>query len=185
VQALSKHKRCFGSRLLAVLQLDVGLAPPWVIWVAIGRARKPRLEFPRVLLTQRYIYTIDDDCFVAQDPSGRDINVLETHIRNITTPSTPFFFNTLYDPFREGADFVRGMSNGRQRKPWFAVRKLACLFVFAVMGIVTSNLTTHPRFWRAYGCGDRHAVATSCCGLQATRSACARGSPLQSVTGCG
>uniref|UniRef100_A0A7S3QTG8 UDP-arabinopyranose mutase n=1 Tax=Dunaliella tertiolecta TaxID=3047 RepID=A0A7S3QTG8_DUNTE len=57
---------------------------------------------------KRYIYTIDDDCFVCKKPTGEDINVLEQHIHNLLTPSTPFFFNTLYDPFREGADFVRG-----------------------------------------------------------------------------
>lgn len=45
---------------------------------------------------------------VAKDPSGTEINALEQHIKNILTPSTPFFFNTLYDPYREGADFVRG-----------------------------------------------------------------------------
>jgi reversibly glycosylated polypeptide/UDP-arabinopyranose mutase len=57
---------------------------------------------------KRYIYTIDDDCFVAKNPSGEDINVLHQHIQNLLTPSTPFFFNTLYDPYRAGADFVRG-----------------------------------------------------------------------------
>ncbi len=57
---------------------------------------------------KRYVYTIDDDCFVAKDPSGASINALEQHIRNLLTPSTPLFFNTLYDPFAEGADFVRG-----------------------------------------------------------------------------
>ena len=56
----------------------------------------------------RYIYTIDDDCFVAKDPAGKPINVLEQHIKNLLTPATPFFFNTLYDPYREGTDFVRG-----------------------------------------------------------------------------
>lgn len=45
---------------------------------------------------------------VAKDPSGKDINALEQHIKNLLSPSTPFFFNTLYDPFRDGADFVRG-----------------------------------------------------------------------------
>ena len=57
---------------------------------------------------KKYIYTIDDDCFVAKDPSGKPINVLEQHIKNLLSPSTPFFFNTLYDPYREGTDFVRG-----------------------------------------------------------------------------
>jgi len=45
---------------------------------------------------------------VAKDPSGKDINALEQHIKNLLSPSTPFFFNTLYDPYRVGADFVRG-----------------------------------------------------------------------------
>lgn len=45
---------------------------------------------------------------VAKDPSGKDINALEQHIKNLLSPSTPFFFNTLYDPYRDGADFVRG-----------------------------------------------------------------------------
>ncbi len=33
---------------------------------------------------------------------------MQQHLTNLTTPATPFFFNTLYDPYREGADFVRG-----------------------------------------------------------------------------
>lgn len=57
---------------------------------------------------KKYIFTIDDDCFVAKDPSGKEIDALQQHIKNLLTPSTPFFFNTLYDPYREGADFVRG-----------------------------------------------------------------------------
>lgn len=56
----------------------------------------------------KYVYTIDDDCFVAKNPTGEDINALEQHIRNLLTPSTPYFFNTLYDPYAPGADFVRG-----------------------------------------------------------------------------
>ena len=36
------------------------------------------------------------------------MNALEQHIKNLLCPSSPFFFNTLYDPYREGADFVRG-----------------------------------------------------------------------------
>eukprot|EP00270_Netrium_digitus_P007954 TRINITY_DN233_c0_g1_i3.p1 TRINITY_DN233_c0_g1~~TRINITY_DN233_c0_g1_i3.p1 ORF type:complete len:363 (+),score=37.43 TRINITY_DN233_c0_g1_i3:72-1160(+) len=57
---------------------------------------------------KKYIFTIDDDCFVAKDPSGKEIDVAIQHIENLQKPSTPFFFNTLYDPYREGTDFVRG-----------------------------------------------------------------------------
>ncbi|CAI5961894.1 unnamed protein product [Closterium sp. NIES-65] len=64
--------------------------------------------FGYMVSKKKYIYTIDDDCFVAKDPSGKDINALQQHIKNLLSPSTPYFFNTLYDPYREGADFVRG-----------------------------------------------------------------------------
>lgn len=54
----------------------------------------------------------------AKNPSGEDINALEQHIRNLLTPSTPDFFNTLYDPYRPGADFVRGYPfSMREGKP--------------------------------------------------------------------
>ncbi|KAE8713122.1 UDP-arabinopyranose mutase 1 [Hibiscus syriacus] len=64
--------------------------------------------FGYMVSKKKYIFTIDDDCFVAKEPSGKAINALEQHIKNLLSPSTPFFFNTLYDPYREGADFVRG-----------------------------------------------------------------------------
>jgi reversibly glycosylated polypeptide/UDP-arabinopyranose mutase len=57
---------------------------------------------------KRYIYTIDDDCLVAKKPSGEDIDALSQHLDNLLKPATPYFFNTLYDPFADGADFVRG-----------------------------------------------------------------------------
>ncbi|CAN6888007.1 unnamed protein product [Brassica oleracea] len=64
--------------------------------------------FGYMVFKKKYIYTIDDDCFVAKDPSGKEINALEQHIKNLLSPSTPHFFNTLYDPYSDGADFVRG-----------------------------------------------------------------------------
>ncbi|CAA7051043.1 unnamed protein product [Microthlaspi erraticum] len=64
--------------------------------------------FGYMVSKKKYIFTIDDDCFVAKDPSGKEINALEQHIKNLLTPSTPHFFNTLYDPYGDGADFVRG-----------------------------------------------------------------------------
>ncbi|KAI9091974.1 hypothetical protein K1719_027909 [Acacia pycnantha] len=62
--------------------------------------------FGYMVSKKKYIFTIDDDCFVAKDPSGKDINALEQHIKNLLSPSTPYFFNTLYDPYREGTDFL-------------------------------------------------------------------------------
>ncbi|KAL2896111.1 putative UDP-arabinopyranose mutase 2 [Bienertia sinuspersici] len=47
--------------------------------------------FGYMVSKKKYIYTIDDDCFVAKDPSGNDINALEQHIKNLLCPSTPSF----------------------------------------------------------------------------------------------
>ncbi|KAH1200160.1 UDP-arabinopyranose mutase 1 [Glycine max] len=47
--------------------------------------------FGYMVSKKKYIYTIDDDCF-----------------KTSSVHPHPFFFNTLYEPFREGADFVRG-----------------------------------------------------------------------------
>ncbi|XP_048324016.2 probable UDP-arabinopyranose mutase 5 [Ziziphus jujuba] len=57
---------------------------------------------------KKYIVSIDDDCMPAKDKDGSLVDVVAQHISNLATPATPFFFNTLYDPFRKGADFVRG-----------------------------------------------------------------------------
>lgn len=57
---------------------------------------------------KKYIVSIDDDCSPAKDGKGFRVDAVAQHIANLTSPATPFFFNTLYDPYREGADFVRG-----------------------------------------------------------------------------
>lgn len=38
----------------------------------------------------------DENCLIAKDPSGKDIDALQQHMTNLTSPATPFFFNTLY-----------------------------------------------------------------------------------------
>ena len=98
---------------------------------------------------KKYIYTIDDDCFVAKSPDGSSINALEQHIRNLLTPSTPFFFNTLYDPYAEGADFVRGypfslrngaptaVSHGTVTSS-FSVQRLSCKISVKIFAHVLS-----------------------------------------------
>ena len=65
---------------------------------AAARRRRRRRAAPAPLPRRRS----------AKNPSGEDINALEQHIKNLLTPSTPDFFNTLYDPYAPGADFVRG-----------------------------------------------------------------------------
>ncbi|KAL3749816.1 hypothetical protein ACJRO7_010873 [Eucalyptus globulus] len=57
---------------------------------------------------KKYVVSIDEDCLPAQDSTGNFVDAVAQHIVNLTTPATPFFFNTLYDPYCKGADFVRG-----------------------------------------------------------------------------
>ncbi|XP_034201412.1 UDP-arabinopyranose mutase 1-like [Prunus dulcis] len=37
--------------------------------------------FGYLVSKKKYIFTIDDNCFVAKDPSGKEINALEQNIR--------------------------------------------------------------------------------------------------------
>ena len=54
------------------------------------------------------MWSLDDDCLPAVGPDGQLVNAPLQHAINLLTPSTPYFYSTVYDPFRHGADFVRG-----------------------------------------------------------------------------
>ena len=62
--------------------------------LAVARPPVPPAHPPRLLPSR--------PCS-AKNPTGEDINALEQHIKNLLSPSTPDFFNTLYDPYRPGA----------------------------------------------------------------------------------
>ncbi|EFJ31845.1 UDP-arabinopyranose mutase-like protein [Selaginella moellendorffii] len=66
--------------------------------------------FALLASTRRYLAFLDlSSAAPATDPATGDaIDPFQQHLTNLRSPSTPFFFNTLYDPFRPGADFVRG-----------------------------------------------------------------------------
>lgn len=64
--------------------------------------------FGYLMSQKKYIFSVDDDCFPAKDSNGLLVDAVGQHISNLATPATPFFFNTLYDPYTKGADFVRG-----------------------------------------------------------------------------
>lgn len=66
-------------------------------------------SFGFLVSTKQFIFTLDTDCSPAKDPiTGSLIDPIRRHLKNLTQPATPFFFNTLYDPYRDGTDFVRG-----------------------------------------------------------------------------
>ncbi|ONK72560.1 uncharacterized protein A4U43_C04F20690 [Asparagus officinalis] len=64
--------------------------------------------FGYLVSSKKYIISIDDNCFPAHDPNNNITDAVAQHLTNLQTPATPFFFNTLYDPYTKGADFVRG-----------------------------------------------------------------------------
>ncbi|CAF3079519.1 unnamed protein product [Rotaria socialis] len=86
------------------IETALGKDKQWIISTQDASIR----NFGFLVSNKTFIYTIDDDCLPAKDANGSHINVLSRHIQNLVTNSTPYFFNTLYDPYRDGADFVRG-----------------------------------------------------------------------------
>eukprot|EP00798_Chlamydomonas_sp_ICE-L_P016427 gene16427-22641_t len=67
------------------------------------------ISFGILMSTKKYVLVLDEYCVPAPEPkSTTPMDTLQAHVDNLDEPSTPFFFNTLYDPFRTGADFVRG-----------------------------------------------------------------------------
>ncbi|XP_004516238.1 probable UDP-arabinopyranose mutase 5 [Cicer arietinum] len=64
--------------------------------------------FSFLVSKKKYVVCIDDDCVPEKDNAGNFVDAVAPHIVNLKTPATPFFFNTLYDPFCRGADFVPG-----------------------------------------------------------------------------
>lgn len=64
--------------------------------------------FGYLVSSKKYIISIDDNCFPAQDPNNNIVDAVAQHLTNLKLPATPYFFNTLYDPYTKGADFVRG-----------------------------------------------------------------------------
>jgi reversibly glycosylated polypeptide/UDP-arabinopyranose mutase len=66
-------------------------------------------NFGFLVSKKKLVYTVDDDCRPAMGPDGKTpVNAVLEHARNLLAPATPYFFNTVYDPYRDGSDFVRG-----------------------------------------------------------------------------
>lgn len=64
--------------------------------------------FGYLVSNKKYIISIDDDCSPAKTKNGDLVDIVAQHVNNLKNPATPFFFNTLYDPYQKGTDFVRG-----------------------------------------------------------------------------
>ena len=60
-------------------------------------------HFGFLVSDRKFINPLDDDTLPTHN-----FDELAEHFQNLNTPSTPHFFNTLYDPHAKGADFVPG-----------------------------------------------------------------------------
>ena len=65
-------------------------------------------NFGFLVSSKPFIWSVDDDCFPASHPNGNLVDAISEHAINLLTPSTPYFFNTVYDPYKPCVDFVRG-----------------------------------------------------------------------------
>ena len=65
-------------------------------------------NFGFLVSRKKFVWSVDDDCFPANNTEGKPVNALMEHALNLLTPSTPYFFNTVYDPYQPCVDFVRG-----------------------------------------------------------------------------
>jgi reversibly glycosylated polypeptide/UDP-arabinopyranose mutase len=65
-------------------------------------------NFGFLVSRKKLVYTVDDDCRPAVGPDGKLVDAVREHAKNLLNPATPFFFNTVYDPYKAGSDFVRG-----------------------------------------------------------------------------
>jgi hypothetical protein len=91
----------------ATCRADVEAALGDKAWCVPARGSACRC-FGFLVSRKRYVLTLDADCRAAADPYGQPVDALGHHMRNLLAPATPYYFNTLYDPYRDGADFVRG-----------------------------------------------------------------------------
>ncbi|XP_078434111.1 putative inactive UDP-arabinopyranose mutase 2 [Wolffia australiana] len=55
---------------------------------------------------KRIVVILDSSCRPHRSSGSGD--PVAQHLTNLLTPATPSYFNTLYDPYRSGVDFVRG-----------------------------------------------------------------------------
>lgn len=76
-------------------------------WIISRRDASIR-NFGFLVSKKPYVWSLDDDCLPTLGPDGMLVNAPLMHVMNLLTPSTPYFFNTVYDPYRDGSDFVRG-----------------------------------------------------------------------------
>ena len=88
-------------------RLDIERALGDKSWIISQKDASIR-NFGFLISRKKFVWSVDDDCFPANGSDGKPVDALMEHALNLLTPSTPYFFNTVYDPYQQCVDFVRG-----------------------------------------------------------------------------
>ena len=88
-------------------RLDIEKAMGESSWIISQKDASIR-NFGFLVSRKKFVWSVDDDCFPANNTDGKPVDALMEHALNLLTPSTPYFFNTVYDPYQPCVDFVRG-----------------------------------------------------------------------------
>lgn len=72
---------------------DIELALTSRSWIISKKDASIR-NFGFLVSDKKIVYTLDDGCLPATDHDGNLVNSIESHVYNLLTPSTPYFFNT-------------------------------------------------------------------------------------------
>ena len=65
-------------------------------------------SFGLMAVEKELVFFLDRFSRPALDAAGKVINPLIAHAAALLTPATPYYYNTLYDPFHKVSDFSRG-----------------------------------------------------------------------------
>jgi len=64
-------------------------------------------SFGLMAADKEFVWFLDRHMRPARDAAGKIINPLAAHVLTLATPSTPYYYNTHYDPFHKTSDFSR------------------------------------------------------------------------------
>ncbi|KNA24103.1 hypothetical protein SOVF_018870 [Spinacia oleracea] len=95
----------FDAQIFTKADMDKAVGPSLTSQLFSGYSCR---YYGYLVSNKKYVISIDDDCIPAKDDKGFQVDAVAQHLFNLAAPATPLFFNTLYDPFCKGADFVRG-----------------------------------------------------------------------------
>ena len=108
--SLTKKITLYSYKIATLRNLLLSLVGPILgnkSWVISQKDASIR-SFCFLMSRKPLVWSLDDDCYPAQGPNGGLVNAISEHVFYLLTPSTPYFFDSVYDSYRPCVDFVRG-----------------------------------------------------------------------------